>query len=186
MKTKQVMFLGVMLLLIVSLMLPVGCTKETVTFPDEKLEAAVRDALSKSLGEEITATELTELTMLEADNSGIVDLSGLEYRTHLTLLDLNHNQISDISPLSNLTGLTELVLWENQISDISPLSSLTSLTLLILEHNQISDVSPLVENSGLSAGDEVWLEDNNLDLREGSEDMENIRALEDRGAVVYY
>ena len=50
MKSKQVMFLGVMLLLIVSLMLPVGCTKETVTFPDENLEAAIRDALGKPPG----------------------------------------------------------------------------------------------------------------------------------------
>jgi hypothetical protein len=60
------------------------------------------------------------------------------------------------------------------------------LTLLSLGANQISDISPLVENSGLGAGDEVWLLDNNLDLGEDSEDMENIRALEDRGVVVHY
>jgi hypothetical protein len=60
------------------------------------------------------------------------------------------------------------------------------LTLLSLGANQISDISPLVENSGLGAGDEVWLLANNLDLGEGSEDMENIRALEDRGVVVHY
>ena len=77
-----------------------------------------------------------------------------------------------------------LELWKNQISDISPLSSLTSLTELILVENQISDVSPLVGNSGLGEGDEVWLEDNNLDLWEGSEDLEDIRALEDRGVEV--
>ena len=47
-------------------------------------------------------------------------------------------------------------------------------------------ISPLVENSGPGAGDEVWLEDNNLDLWEGSEAMENIRALEDRTVVVHY
>ena len=38
-----------------------------------------------------------------------------------------------------------------------------------------------MENSGLGGGDEVWLENNNLDLWEGSEDLENIRALEARG-----
>jgi len=43
-----------------------------------------------------------------------------------------------------------------------------------------------VENSGLGAGDKVLLEGNNLDLSEGSEDMENIKALEDRGVVVHY
>ena len=57
---------------------------------------------------------------------------------------------------------------------------------LDLGENQISDISPLVENSGLSVGDEVWFEGNNLDLQEGSEDMQNIRALEDRGVIVSY
>jgi len=52
--------------------------------------------------------------------------------------------------------------------------------------NQISDISQLVENSGLGAGDKLWLKGNNLDLSEGSEDMENIRALEDRGVLVFY
>ena len=43
-----------------------------------------------------------------------------------------------------------------------------------------------MENSGLGKGDEVSIKDNNLDLSEGSEDMENIRALEDRGVKVTY
>jgi len=43
-----------------------------------------------------------------------------------------------------------------------------------------------VENSGLGEGDTVWLENNNLDLSEGSEDLESIRQLEGRGVVVHY
>jgi len=82
--------------------------------------------------------------------------------------------------------MARLYLERNQISDISPLASLTNLDTLWLSDNQISDISPLVENSGLGTGDEIWLEDNNLDLSEGSEDMDNIRALEDRGVVVRY
>ena len=181
---------------------------ETVTFPDENLEAAVRDALGKPVGEEISVAELAGLTALQAEDSGIADLSGLEYCTNLTelglwgnqiseiaplsnltsltWLSLEHNEISDISPLSNLTNLTELWLWNNQISDISPLVNLTSLTWLKLVGNQISDISPLVDNSGLGEGDEVVLAGNNLDLREGSEDMKNIKALEDRGVEVHY
>ena len=57
---------------------------------------------------------------------------------------------------------------------------------LDLGENRISDISPLVENSGLSIGGEVWFEGNNLDLQEGSEDMQNIRALEDRGVIASY
>ena len=203
---------------------------ETVTFPDKNLEAAIRDALGKAPGEEITADDLAELTELSANESGITDLSGLKYCTNLTELRLErngvmdisplasltnltfiniygneisdisplsnltslndltlvNNQISDITPLANLTSLTELRLGENPISDISPLSNLTNLTFLWLPNSQISDISPLVENSGLGEGDEVVLAGNNLDLREGSEDMENIRILEERGVVVHY
>jgi len=43
-----------------------------------------------------------------------------------------------------------------------------------------------VENSGLGEGDRVLLEVNNLDLSEGSEDLENIRILEERGVRVDY
>jgi internalin A len=203
---------------------------ETVTFPDENLEAAIRDALGKPVDGEITIAELTELTALRASSSDIVDLSGLEYcasltelnlwhcqisditplqnltnltdlwlmghqindisplsnLTSLTLLCLRWNQISDISPIANLTSLTELQLGDNQVSDISTLSNLTSLTKLFLMGNQINDITPLVENNGLGTGDEVRLEDNNLDLGEGSEDMENIGVLEDRGVDVRY
>jgi Leucine-rich repeat (LRR) protein len=60
------------------------------------------------------------------------------------------------------------------------------LTRLNLNGNQISDISPLLENSGLGEGDEIYLKGNNLDLMEGSEDMQNIGILEDRGVKVSY
>ena len=74
----------------------------------------------------------------------------------------------------------------NQISNISPLASLTNLHELQVRENQISDISPLVENSGLSEEDRIYLTNNNLDLSEGSEDLENIRILEERGVDVEY
>ena len=131
-------------------------------FADAKLDAAIREALGKAPGEEITAELLAGLTDLNAEDRGITDLSGLEHATNLTTLLLGRNQISDISPLASLTSLTRLELWDNEISDISH----------------------MLENSGLGGGDEVWLENNNLDLSEGSEDLENIRLLEARGVVV--
>ena len=157
-----------------------------VTFPDGNLEAAIRDALGKPACEEIMAAELANLTTLWALFSDITDLTGLEYCTNLTELNIYGNQISNISALSSLTNLSQLRLNYNQISDISPLASLVNLGYVSLNGNQISDISLLLENSGLGEGDEVYLEDNNLDLREGSEDMENIRALEDRGVTVSY
>ena len=84
----------------------------------------------------------------------------------------------------NLTSLIKLDLWGNQIRDISPLSNLTHLTELNLRGNQIRDISALVDNSGLDTGDVVLLEGNELVLYVSSEDMEDIRTLENRGVVV--
>ena len=177
-----------------------------VTFPDENLDTVIRDALGKQAGEEITAGELAELTTLDAKGRRIADLSSIRYCTNLTTLFLQENLISDLSPLASLTKLTKLwlgknqirdlsplasltnlktlALGTNQISDVSPLASLTKLHWLFLDKNQISDISPLVENSGLGEGDRVGLGNNNLDLSEGSEDLENIRQLEARGVMV--
>jgi len=161
---KRFRILAVTLSFLVLVAMPVGCAGPETIFPDGNLEAAIRDALGKPAGEEITAAELLNLTTLWALFSDITDLTGLEY----------------------CTNLTELNIYGNQISDISLLSSLTNLTVLFLSGNHISDISALVDNSGLDSEDKVWLEDNNLDLSEGSEDIENIRALEDRGVVVHH
>jgi hypothetical protein len=58
--------------------------------------------------------------------------------------------------------------------------------VLDLERCQISDISPLVKNNGLGKGDVVRLQNNNLDLSEGSEDMKNIKALQYRGVSVEF
>ena len=92
---------------------PEPSAPETVTFPDEYLETAIRDALGKPAGEVITPAELAGLTELDAIGEldvvddidwfpwGISDLSGIVYCTNLTYLNLNRNQISDISPLAS-------------------------------------------------------------------------------------
>ena len=183
-------------------------TPVIVTFPDANLDAAIRGALGKPPGEEITAAELAGIATLNANNRRIANLKGIEHAINLTNLNLQENQIIDISHLTSLTILTEVDLAANQISNISalasltnltwlhlgfnringisPLTSLTNLANLDLNNSQINDISPLVENNGLGEGDEVWLEGNNLDLWVGSEDQENIRQLQERGVVVHY
>ncbi|MFC1927851.1 leucine-rich repeat domain-containing protein [Chloroflexota bacterium] len=120
-----------------------------VTFADPNLEAAIREAIGKLTGK-IYASDLEELTSLNATERNIIDLTGLENATSLTHLELRDNEISDISPLADLASLTWLALNYNQISDISSLANLTSLTLLSLEHNQISDISPLANLTSLA------------------------------------
>ena len=114
---------------------------------------------------------MLELTSLDARNSNIADLTGLEHATlctgslgnenqihnleplaglmRLESLALGGNQISDLSPLANLTNLTGMDLGWNNISDITPLANLTKLEWLNLIHNSIGDISPLANLTNL-------------------------------------
>jgi internalin A len=174
-------------------------------FPDENLEAAVREAIGKPEGA-LLISDLEGLTSLDASGGwNIADLTGLEHCTSLTELDLSWNQLSDLSPLSGLTSLTvlhlswnqisdvsvlsgltsltELDLSDNQISDLTPLQELTNLTSLNLGGNQISDITPLVDNEGLSAWDTVDLRVNPLSAQSLNT---SIPQLEARGVEVLY
>ena len=77
-----------------------------MTVPDAALRAVLEDSLGLSSGDPIPAASLAKLTVLEARDAGIVDLTGLEHATGLTRLDLgsaqwrNSNGVSDLSPLS--------------------------------------------------------------------------------------
>jgi PKD repeat protein len=129
---------------------------------------------------------LTNLTKLDLHNNRIVDIGALSGLTNLTCLILWFNQIIDISPLSSLTSLREISLEHNQIVDVSALSGLTNVTTLQLHYNQISDLQALVDNAGLGTGDHLYIQENDLDLTPGSDDMVAIQALEARGINVIY
>ena len=165
----------------------------TVTIADANLRAVIADSLGKASGTPITRAEMATLTRLEAPNSNISDLIGLEHATNLQRLGLgrvrvnnewvNSNDISNLSPLSNLTNLTYLSLTSNSISDISVLSNLTNLTYLGLSGNSISDISPLVANTGLGSGDTVDLKSNPLS---STSINTHIPALQRRGVTVEF
>ena len=131
-------------------------------------------------------SKLTNLQLLYLEHNPISDISPLSNLINLRVLFLVDNKIKDISPLSNLINLQYLRLDNNQIIDISPLANLTNLKELRLSNNQISDIRPLVNNTGLGEGDEVYLENNLLDLSIGSDDMKNIKILQSRGVKVCY
>jgi len=126
-----------------------GCGLAVISFPDQNLEAAIREVVGKPTGD-IYKADVEKLTSLYAAARGIVSLTGLEHATSLTHLYLDSNNISDISPLASLSSLTDLYLGSNKIGDISRLANLTSLTLLRLDSNQISDISPLANLSSLT------------------------------------
>ena len=113
---------------------------QVVEIPDHNLQAAVRHALGD---ENPTEIRMRQLTILEAGNQGIIDLSGLEHATNLTRLILHGNPISDLTPISNLTKMEHLDIAICSISDLTALSNLVNLKYLYAQINLIADVGPL-------------------------------------------
>ena len=115
-----------------------------VSIPDQNLAAAIRKALDLGANAHITQQAMQRLTGLEARNSQIKNLTGLEHATQLRQLELRENQIRDIQPLTHLKSLKVLILDDNRVRDISPLTNMTQLTELFIGNNPISDFTPLV------------------------------------------
>jgi hypothetical protein len=92
-----------------------------VTLPDPNLETIIREALNRPSGP-IHSSALAGLASLTAPDSGIGDLSGVQYCTNLIILDLWNKQISDISPLVDNEGISagdEVYLSDNPLSSDS-------------------------------------------------------------------
>ena len=176
--------------------------------PDANLSFFIREALELEENQPITRQQLKKLTRLnivppeQADsgewNTGIRDLTGLEYAsnlralylykgevrditqiknlTSLTFLGFTQNKISDIAPIKNLNALRELHLWGNQISDISPLANLTNLRILYITGNQISSVTVLENLTGLT---QLGIHGNPIT------DWAPVRRLKEKGSLSY-
>ncbi len=156
---------------------------QTVNIPDPNLRAVIESELDKAPGTPITATEMADLTSLDALDSNISDITGLETAIGLTVLLLSDNSIADISSLADLTKLRLLWLGSNSIADISSLADLTNLSQLLIDGNSIADISALVSNTGLGSGDEVDLRRNPLNAESINT---HIPVLQDRGVTVSY
>ena len=178
-----------------------------VQFEDPNLEQVVRDNINKPEGL-LYLSDVIGIKHLNAFTRGIVSLEGIQYLQNLQNLNFWGNQVSDISALQNLTNLWYLYFGGNQASDISALQNLTNLSYLdfrgnqvsdisVLENltnlwyldfsnNQVSDISALVNNEGFGPGDSIRMSHNYLDLTEGSQDMQDIKTLIDRGVDVDY
>ena len=111
--------------------------------PDANLRTAVRNELGLADNEALTQAKMLGVGILEAPDSQIADLTGLEHATNLKFLILDRNNISDLTPLQNLTMLEELKLGRNNISDVTPLGGLTALRILRLASNSVTDATPL-------------------------------------------
>ena len=121
--------------------------------PDTSLRDAFREQLNLGAGTDFTQQQVRAITTIEAEMSGMTDLTGLEQATALTTLVLPGNEITSITPLQRLTKLTTLNLAGNAITDITPLSGLTALTILNLGSNSLTDISALEDLTNLTALD---------------------------------
>lgn len=156
---KQHIFLSIIALSTTLFLVPLSTSAQIVNIPDTNLRAAINEALDKPENARITHEEMLTLTELEADNRGIIDLTGLETATNLQGLALRDNLISDLTPIESLTRLTQLALSSNVISDLTPVASLSSLREIGISDNLISDLSPL---AGLTRLEEIGMSDNPL------------------------
>jgi len=126
---------------------------------------------------------LTKLWALDVIGNQITDVSGIASVISLGQLVLGQNMISDISSLDNLTNLTVLRLHYNDIVDIGALQYMTELHWVDLSGNDITDISPLLLNSGLGAGDTLYISSNPL----SSTSVDTyIPELQSRGVDVFY
>lgn len=92
------------------------------------------------------------LSIFDASQNKIEDISTVGTFTNLISLNLSNNMIKNISPIANCARLTELNLSSNKIEDISSLESLAgsgNLYVLNLNNNKIKDVSA-VDRSQIS------------------------------------
>ena len=127
-----------------------------ISISDRNLAAAVREALGLGKNDRILQRAMQTLSKLDARNSNIKNLAGLEHATELRRLELRDNQIRNIRPLANLKKLETLVLDNNRVGDITPLANMTQLTwLLIGGSNPISDFTPLSNLKRLE-GLSIW------------------------------
>ncbi len=117
-----------------------------VTFPDPRLESAVRDELPKPSGE-ITADDMLELTVLHAAGRGIEDTSGLETSLNLQTLYFEGNPVTNYSGVAGLPNLALLEWPSGQIADTTFLAGLHALTNLNLNRNPVTNYASL---SGLT------------------------------------
>ena len=122
-----------------------------VEIPDPNLERAIREELALTDETPLSQAHMLQLNRLEARDSQIKHLTGLEHATNLTGITLPDNEISDLTPLARLMRLEYLWFWGNPISDLFPLMNLTALKRIDLARCQISDISPLANLTQLTS-----------------------------------
>ena len=111
---------------------------QTVTIPDANLRTALESALNKAAGADITEAELGGLRQLDARNSSITTLTGLEKATGLRSINLKGNSVADISPVVNLPRLRLLNVENNPLNYASLNTHIPAIETAMANRNNAS------------------------------------------------
>lgn len=178
---------------------PATAAPGDLTMPDANLRACINASLGQGPTDAITETQAAAITVVDCQNGGIADLTGLEHMPQLETLWLNNNpDIASLAPVMNLTELeslgmggtgvtdadlpglvasthlTHLILWDNDLTDISALESATSLKQLFLNNAQITDLTPL---AALTALEDLAVSGNEVSDISPLDDLVNLKYL---------
>jgi len=150
---------------------------QTIYFPDANFKAKLLAAspsfqIAKNLNGnyfkidanndgEIQQTEALSVLEFRVNNSGILNLEGIQYFTNLTFFNCSSNQLTSLN-LSSNTSLISFICTENQLSSLD-LSSNIALTNLECKFNQLTSLD-LNNNTALSQLDCSGNQITSLDL----------------------
>ena len=116
--------------------------------PDKKLREYInKHSLDRTdLSTPITKEDLLKvktLKIIDGQNNGITDLSGLEYMANLEDLTLEKFELKSIDFISNLKNLKSVNLANNKIENLEPLAKLEKLAVLNISNNNNQNIKPL-------------------------------------------
>ena len=86
----------------------------TLNVPDLNLRAAIVKVLNKTSDDPINTDEIADLRDLDVRESGVRDLTGLEYAKNLSHLAAGGNSVSNLSPLKELIHLKSWIFGVTQ------------------------------------------------------------------------
>ncbi|TDP94272.1 hypothetical protein EDF62_0686 [Leucobacter luti] len=114
---------------------------EIVEMPDAALRSAVIAQVGG--GSTLTRGSIRRLQALKAPNSGIADLTGLEYASQLSIVDLSRNPITTLEPLRGLSTIRQLNVSSTLITDISAVATMPDINYLQFNWTEVSDLEPV-------------------------------------------
>lgn len=131
------------MLLMLTLVLLIQCEKDE-PYPHVKISdnnflyALIESGVDTNRDGKISHAEAEAITILNVNEKGISDLTGIKAFVNLDFLSCSHNQLTTMD-LSNNTALTKLDCYDNQLTNLN-VSNNTELVSLVCWINQLASL----------------------------------------------